>query len=88
MRHGIGKAFVRRFHAETGAFYLSCGEYVILPLNWTTILGIRFGGHSILTNEMSFDMACELLGIPLPLTVETRGYFEPTILPQIQTEWL
>ena len=37
---------------------------------------------------MSFDMTCELLGIPLPLTTETRGYFGPTASPQIHTEWL
>ena len=45
MRHGIREALVRRFHAETGTFHLSCGEYVVLPLDWTTILGIWFGGH-------------------------------------------
>ena len=55
---------------------------------WTTILGIKFGGHQIPTEEMSFDMTCDLLGIPLPLTIETRGYFRPTTSPQIRTEWL
>ena len=77
-----------QFHAEAGTFHLSCGEYVVLHLDWTAILGIRFGGLPIQTEEMSFDMACELLGILLPLTVETRGYFEPIVSPQIYTEWL
>ena len=40
IRHGIGKALVQRFHVETGTFHLSWKEYVVLPLDWTTILGI------------------------------------------------
>lgn len=83
MRHEIGEALVRWFHAKTGTFHLSCGEYAILPLDWTAILGIRFGGFPILIDEMSFEMAKELLGIPLPLTMDTRGYFRSTMLPQI-----
>ena len=77
MRHRIGKALVQQFHAETGTFHLNCGEYMILPLDWTAILGIKFGGFPIPTNEMNFKMASELLGIHLPLTVNTRGYFGP-----------
>ena len=64
-----------------GTFHLSCREYAVLPPDWMAILGIRFGGLSILTEEISFEMACKLLGIPLPLTAEMRGYFEPTALP-------
>ena len=81
MKHGIGEALVRLFHAKTGTFHLSCGENAILPLDWTAILGIRFGGLSILTYEMSFEMASKLLGIPLPLIADMRGYFGPTASP-------
>jgi len=81
MRHGIEEALVRQFHAETGTFHLSCGEYAILHLNWTAILGIRFGGFPIPADEMSFEMASELLGIPLPLTADTRAYFGPIASP-------
>ena len=88
MRHGIGEVLVWWFHAETGTFHLSFGEYVILPLDWTTILGIRFGGFPIPIDEMRFEMASELLGISLPFTVDTIGYFGPTVSPQICTEWL
>ena len=88
MRRGIEEALVRRFHSETGTFHLSYGVYTILPLDWVAILGIRFGGLLILTEEMSFDMACELLGIPLLLIAKTKGYFRPTTLPQIRTKWL
>ena len=77
-----------RFHVETGTFHLSYKEYAVLLLDWTTILGIRFGGLPIPTEEISFKMARELLGIPLPLTVETRGYFGPTMASQIRIEWL
>ena len=77
-----------QFHAETGTFHLSCVEYVVLPLNWTAILGIRFGKYPISTDDMSFEMAYDLLGLPLPLTMDTRAYFGPTALPQICTELL
>ena len=85
---GSGRLWCGDFMLRCGTFHLSCGEYAVLPLDWMTILGIRFGGHPILTEEMSFDMACELLGIPFPLTVEIKGYFRSTALPQINTEWL
>ena len=63
MRHGIGKALVQQFHAETGTFHLSSGEYAILPLDWMAILGIRFSEYPIPIDDMTFEMACELLGI-------------------------
>ena len=88
MRHEIGEALVQWFHADTGTFHLSCGEYIILPLDWTAILGIKFGRYPISTNDMSFELAYELLGIPLPLTSNTRAYFGPTASPQILIEWL
>ena len=40
-----------------------------------------------MTEDISFDIACNPLGIPLPLTVETRGYFG-LASPQIRTKWL
>ena len=81
MSHGIWETLVRWFHTEMGTFHLSYGEYTILPLDWIAILGIRFGGYPISTHEMSFEMASELLGIPLPLIANMRGYFEPTTSP-------
>ena len=77
---------MRWFHVKTGIFHFSCGEYAVLPLDWMAILGIRFGGHQIPTEEISFDMACDLLGIPLSLTVEMKGYLGPTTSPQIHTK--
>jgi len=88
MMHKIGEALVQQFHVETSTFHLSSGEYAILPLDWMAILGIRFSGCPIPIDDMTFEMACELLDIPLPLTTNTRGYFRPIALPQIRTEWL
>ena len=86
MRHRIGEALVWWFHAETSTFHLSCGEYVVLFLDKTAILGIRFGGYPIPTDDMSFEIACELLGIPLPRMEGMKAYFGPTASPQICTE--
>ena len=81
MRHGIGETLEWWFRAKIGTFHLSCGEYTILPLDWTTILGIRFGGLLISTEERSFEMASKFLGIPFPLTADMRGYFGPIASP-------
>lgn len=88
MRHRIREALVWWFHYETGTFHLSYGEYTILPLDWTTIMGIRFSGYPILTNDMSFEIACELWSILLPLIEDTKAYFGPIALPQIRIERL
>ena len=47
MRCMIPETLVQRFHTETATFHLSCGEYVVLPLDWTAILRLRFSGHSL-----------------------------------------
>ena len=77
-----------RFHTEIGTFQLSCMEYAVFPLDWTAILGIRFGGYPISIDDTSFEMACELLSIPFPFTTYTRAYFRPTASPKIRIEWL
>lgn len=88
MRHEIAEALVRWFHAETDTFHLSCEEYAVIPLDWTAILGIKVGGHQISTDEITFEMVGELLGISLLLNAETRGYFRPTASSQICIEGL
>ena len=72
MRHRIAEALVQRFHAKKSTFHLSCGEYIALPIDWTAILGLRFGGYLVLTTFVDFEVACELLGIPYPLTRSMR----------------
>ena len=68
MRHAIQETLVQRFHAETGTFHLSCGEYAVLPLDWTAILGLRIGWYSVSIKFVDFDIASELLGLCYPLT--------------------
>jgi len=79
---------VQWFHAEIGTFHLSCGEYVVIPLDWTAILGLRFGEEPVLTKFVSFAMASKLLGNLYLLAKTTRGYFGPTKEPQIRIRWL
>ena len=88
MRHVIPKTLVQRFHAETGTFHLSYREYAVLPLYWTAILSLRFGGYLVLTDFVDFDVVKELLGIRYPFTPVRRQYFGPTDKPQIHMEWL
>ena len=40
---------------QDGTFHLSCGEYAILSLDWTAILGIKFGIYLISTDDMSLS---------------------------------
>ena len=68
MRGVIVATLVHQFHVETGTFHLSCGEYAVIPLNWTAILGLRFDGYSVPTEFVDFDIASELLGISYTLT--------------------
>lgn len=78
MRHGLAKALVQWFHAEKSTFHLSRGEYVVLPMDWTSILCFRFGGKLVLIKFMSFEDTYELLSIAYPFIRKTRGYFRPT----------
>ena len=41
------------FHVEIGTFHLSCEEYVILPFDWTAILGLRVEGEPFLSEFVS-----------------------------------
>lgn len=40
MRLGLIWALLEWYHAETCTFHFSCGEYVVLPVDWSAILGI------------------------------------------------
>lgn len=88
MRHVLAKALVQRLHVEMNTFHLSRGEYAVLPLDWTTILGLRFGGEQVLTKLVRFAVMSEFLVILCPFTWTTRVYFGPTDKPQICMQWL
>lgn len=76
------------FHTKTGTFHLSYGEYAVLPVNWTTILGLRFSGYPVPIAFVDFDITSELLGNHYPFTWVTRQYLGPTDEPHIHMEWL
>lgn len=67
---------------------MSYGEHAILPLHWTDILGLRFGGYLVLSDLIDFATASALLSIHYPLTPARRKYVGPTKEPQIHMEWL
>ena len=81
MRHGFAGALVQQFHAETSTFYLSYGEYAVLPFDWMAISDLRFGGEPVLTEFVSFTVVSKLLDIPYPITKMIRRYFGPTNEP-------
>ena len=72
MRHAIPETLVQRFHAKTTTFHLSCGEYIVLPFDWTAILGLRFGGYPVPSDLINFSTASKLLGIRYPLSPTRR----------------
>ena len=67
---------------------MSCGKYAVLPLDWTAILGLRFGRYPVSIEFVGFDVTSKLLGIRYPLTQATRQYFRPINEPQTPMEWL
>ena len=75
MRLGLFWAPLERYHAETCTFHFSCGEYVVLPIDWTAILGIRFGGNPIPDECVSEAEARYLFGLVYPLPVEWKRLF-------------
>ena len=51
---------------------------VVLPIDWTAILGIRFGGNPIPDECVSEAEACYLYGLVYPLPVEWKRLFLET----------
>ena len=43
--HTLVRCWVERFFHHTGTFHLSTCEMGVLPVDWSVILGIRFGGR-------------------------------------------
>jgi hypothetical protein len=55
--------FVERFFHHTGTFHLSTCEMAVLPVDWSAILGIRFGGRAPPSEPISGDEALAILGL-------------------------
>jgi hypothetical protein len=55
--------FIERFFHHTGTFHLSTCEMAVLPVDWSAILGIRFGGRAPPSEPIDGLEAREILGL-------------------------
>jgi hypothetical protein len=55
--------FIERFFHHTGTFHLSTCEMAVLPVDWSAILGIRFGGRAPPSETVDGLEAREILGL-------------------------
>jgi hypothetical protein len=55
--------FVERFFHHTGTFHLNTYEMAVLPVDWSAILGIRFGGRAPPSEPVDGLEAREILGL-------------------------
>uniref|UniRef100_A0A2N9FWI5 Aminotransferase-like plant mobile domain-containing protein n=1 Tax=Fagus sylvatica TaxID=28930 RepID=A0A2N9FWI5_FAGSY len=53
----------KRFFHHTGTFHLSTCEMAVLPVDWSAILGIRFGGRAPPSEPIDGFEAMEILGL-------------------------
>uniref|UniRef100_A0A2N9HDF1 Aminotransferase-like plant mobile domain-containing protein n=1 Tax=Fagus sylvatica TaxID=28930 RepID=A0A2N9HDF1_FAGSY len=66
VRHPLVRCWVERFFHHTGTIHLSTCEMGVLPVDWSAILGIRFGGRIPPSDPVSDFEALEILGIDDP----------------------
>ena len=74
--------FVERFFHHTGTFHLSTCEMAVLPVDWSAILGIRFGGRAPPSEPISSPEAREILGLDDPDAIDG------TRLPSVRVRYL
>jgi hypothetical protein len=74
--------FVERFFHHTGTFHLSTCEMAVLPVDWSAILGIRFGGRAPPSEPISGPEAREILGL------DDRDAIDGTRLPSVRVRYL
>uniref|UniRef100_A0A2N9FWW5 Aminotransferase-like plant mobile domain-containing protein n=1 Tax=Fagus sylvatica TaxID=28930 RepID=A0A2N9FWW5_FAGSY len=68
--HPLVRCWVERFFHHTGTFHLSTCEMGVLPVDWSAILGIRFGGRAPPSELVSSPEALDILGIEDPSAIE------------------
>ena len=61
---------MERFFHHTGTFHLSTCEMAVLSVDWSAILGIRFGGRAPLSEPISGPEAMEILGLDDPDAID------------------
>uniref|UniRef100_A0A2N9FCR1 Aminotransferase-like plant mobile domain-containing protein n=1 Tax=Fagus sylvatica TaxID=28930 RepID=A0A2N9FCR1_FAGSY len=64
--HPLVRCWVERFFHHTGTIHLSTCEMGVLPVDWSAILGIRFGGRIPPSDPVPDFEALEILGIADP----------------------
>jgi hypothetical protein len=73
--HPLVRCWVERFLHHTGTIHLSTCEMGVLPVDWSAILGIRFGGRIPPSDPVSDFEALEILGIADPAAVVGKKLF-------------
>ena len=73
--HPLVRCWVERFFHHTGTIHLSTYEMGVLPVDWSAILGIRFGGRIPPSDPMSDFEALEILGIDDPAAIAGKRLF-------------
>ena len=80
--HPLVRCWVERFFHHTGTFHLSTCEMGVLPVDWSAILGIRFGSRIPPSELVSDFEALEILGIADPAVVVGKN------LPSLKISYL
>ena len=70
MWHPLVRCWVERFFHHTGTFHFSTCEIGVLLVDWSAILGIRFGGRVPLSEPISGPEALDILGIDDPHAID------------------
>ena len=70
--HPLVRCWLERFFHHTGTFHLSTCEIGVLPVDWSAILGIRFGGRVPPSEPVADFEALEILGIDDPAAIEGK----------------
>uniref|UniRef100_A0A2N9I3T6 Aminotransferase-like plant mobile domain-containing protein n=1 Tax=Fagus sylvatica TaxID=28930 RepID=A0A2N9I3T6_FAGSY len=68
--HPLVRCWVERFFHHTRTFHLSTCEMGVLPVDWSAILGIRFGGKAPPSEPVSGPKALDILGLDDPSAIE------------------
>ena len=77
MYHPLARCWLERFFHHTATFHLSTCEMGVLPVDWSAILGIRFGGRVPLSEPVFGPVALDILGIDDPDTI--KGTRSPSL---------
>ena len=80
--HPLVRCWVERFFYHTGTFHLSTCEMGVLLVDWSAILGIRFGGRIPPSEPISGPKALDILGI------DDLDAIDGTRLPSLKVKYL